>query len=264
MKRVAFLLSIAVYALADLLAMWALIGLWTEPPDWGWSAPLRIKALILTAAIASLTALFIVLIRAQRIGARLKILWIISISLATFAVTLGIVSYAPRRPSLEETLAGLGLSPSAYSALDACEKVAMFAEAGYRHMDLHHRGVAVPSWMHQSLREMPMDTLIGCLASEISKQLEAVQGDSQQRENATQKVYALIFETQNLGADRGTDFLGAPELLALENIAVCLKDMDPYGDLALPFYAARFGNVPDYDYFSAEGVRRLHADLCGK
>jgi hypothetical protein len=231
---------------------------WFDEPSWGWSLPQRREAAILIAWILAVhSILFLVLRKTPTYLFRTILMTVASIAL--LLVGMYVISYTPSRLSIDQKLSQLGITPSKYAILPPCKKIEIFAEVGYDHLSIEPGMlVLVPSWMNKALEEIPRDTLIDCINREIEKQLPYLDYDEQRHEVALKKIHALLFKVWDLHATNDS------QLLELENIIICQKKSDPYGQLSLVYYVGLHNSLPSFPYLGKIGVTRLRYEVCRK
>jgi hypothetical protein len=240
----------------DALLLRTSLNLWFAPAPWGWSLPSKIKAIILLFFILGVLIVSIIAIVKKENKVTRKVVFVLLVSLLSLPVAIFVISYTPREALPEVALEQLGITPNSLSLMSPCERVAVFAEAGYHYLGIQQLIVLLPEWVHQSLENIPRDVLANCIKDEIMKQLTFVEGDSYQHEVAKKKIYALYYEAWRL------NILDAPPILDAGNLLVCSKKIDTLGDLRFLFYIGQHGELPPYNYLSEEGKSRLYADVC--
>jgi hypothetical protein len=230
---------------------------WFQISEWGWSLPLKVKAVILIICVLTISIVALFLIRKWVEHKIIAMVSLITLFIISGSIGIFITSYSPRRPGQEVTLKQLGISGVSIFQMSACNRVEKFADAGYQYLEGHGSpSVLLPDWFHQSLQDIPKNILVDCIKDEITKQLQDVHGDSWEREVATKKIYALLYESFRL------KILDSPAILEVGNILVCQKRIDSIGRIGILYYIGQHGHPPAYDYFSDDGKAKLLADIC--
>lgn len=242
----------------DIISIYWMWGLWFDEPIWGWSFPQKRDASILfVLMLATHVILFFLWQRRQTYLYKTLMTGVISIVL--LIVCIYVISNPPSHLPVDERLAELGINPSAYSTLPACKKINTFADVGYDHLSIEPRMlVLVPAWMDQALVDIPKDVLRDCIYRELEEQLPYLEYDNQMHEVALKKIHVLLIKAWELG------IVDDPQILELENVIVCKKRDDPYGQLSLVYYVGLHGTLPSFNYFGEDGIDRLHTEVCGK
>lgn len=230
---------------------------WLYPLRWGWPHEIQEQGLILITFAASMLILSILLIKAPKLGLLAKTSGSLFIIISTLGVGLFIMLYLPISPGIaQEILKRENYSPQDVPLLTDCEKVEKFVEVGSNWLDIHHRIVLGPTWLHQSLEKIPQDSLIDCFQEQVVEQEASINASNKPNEVAVRKLHALIFEAKRLG------ILRQPELLNQLRIIACNRDIDYFGELTLEYYTTSNNKAPPYDYYSDEGKEELHKEVC--
>lgn len=255
-KKILFIFLSLETLLCTLLGVQS-VRYWLYPLRWGWPSDVRGQGLILIIFAASMLILSIMLINAPKLKLSVKISGFLFIMISTLGAGLFIMLYLPISPGIvQEMLKQEDYSPQDVHLLTDCEKIEKFAVVGSDWLDIHHRIVLGPTWLHQSLETIPQDVLIDCFHEQMIKQETSISADNKPNEIAVRRLHALIFEAKRLG------ILSQPKLLNQLRIIACNGDIDYFGELKIEYYITSNNKVPPYNYYSDEGKKELHKEVC--
>lgn len=229
---------------------------WLHPLRWGWPSEIKQRSLILIVFVFLMLLLNRWLIKNLRIREIAKIIWLFLLLATTLILGLFIILYLPKPPTVDEILVRERYSPQDISKLTACERVDKFTSIGSQKLDLGNRIVLVPSWIHESLVDVPRDILLRCFLEEMLEQESLIANSNGYNEDAIQKLHSLIFEANRL------EILSNPEMMERLRIIICEKNIDSFGKLAIEYFIAANDDLPTYDYYSDTGRNKLHKEVC--
>jgi len=207
--------------------------------------------------VISMLFLNVLLIKNPKAGVISKTILLFCLLILTLIFGIFTTLYLPKPPTLDEILALEQYSSQDVSKLTACERVRKFTAVGNRRLSLGNRTVLVPLWMHQSLEIIPRDRLLECFLAEILEQESLVDSSNGYDEDATRKLHSLFFEANRL------KIVNNPEMMERLKIAICDKNVDYFGELAIEYIIAKNDNLPTYDYYSILGREKLYKEVCG-
>jgi hypothetical protein len=258
-KKAAILTSCVMEIVLCLLLIEQAIHSSLTPFLWGWSSDIHLQSITMTLFVALMLAgTFTLLALHSKIEGKKSLLGIITLILATAGLGSLILLYIPLPPNIDNILKKQQIDEASYSRLPDCGKVESFAEIGYQFLDMGHAVVTVPTWMHESLNEIPKEAVADCIAQVGSQQISLMQGSIARDEIPIRKMHALLFEANWLDVD------DSPPILNLMHAMVCQRKYDPFVRIAPQYYIELRHGVPDFDYYSPEGSERLVAELCAE
>jgi hypothetical protein len=171
-------------------------------------------------------------------------------------VSTQLIACTPKEETPEDVLQRMQLDSQAYDKLSACQQIEIFAEVGYKFMDIDHMYVNVPKWIYESIRKHGAHVNASCIKGSILKYFTVIGENPVQQEESSLKIHALIYLASSL------DLLTDQDIIDMLKLIVCERKILDSENFTVIYFLTKSRELPSSFTGKPEDLEQLQIEAC--